>query len=127
MTKMDGSLDPAQVTAFYPPGLLVKYEDESGIVYAGPLGLGFDPNAAEWPYTIEGFENDTHGQVIWIFKSLAPARELRVGRHEVGHASDHVNFGPGDHETATPKLMHPNVLDDVFSGPSILHLRGVTP
>jgi hypothetical protein len=81
----------------------------------------------------------TPNEIAFIFLNVANIdRYIIVGRHEVGHASDHVLFGLGDGgngDHASSGLMHPTS-DEVamppngdpdFSPRSILRLRGVRP
>src|SRR5690606_7553347 len=100
---------------------------------AGRAVAGYTPDLkdpdGDWR-EVQGFEDSATGNA-WIFKNNKSSnnRQVIVVRHEVGHASDHVQFGiNSDH--ATSGLMHPNAdqqNDDgsgEFSDDSILRLRG---
>ncbi|MEK6279385.1 MAG: hypothetical protein AABN95_03450 [Acidobacteriota bacterium] len=98
-------------------------------------GEVIDPDI-EWSPGVQGAEID---EIAFIFLNIAnPERRTIVGRHEVGHASDHIQFGLGDGNNldhASSGLMHPTA--DIpgmppngnpnFSPRSILRLRGVRP
>lgn len=108
-------------TNFYPPGTLI---DTTG---SGTPSV--DPDG-EWG-NVQGAEIVERSFIFLNITSTIRARI--VGRHEVGHASDHVEFGPGDH--ASSGLMHPTADQsntnpfgvETFSADSILKLRGVRP
>jgi IPT/TIG domain len=84
----------------------------------------------------DGDWGEMHGGKIqnwaYIFLNSRPEeRRIIAARHEVGHASDHWPFGPGDHAAAG--LMHPaadpSLPDYPYGNPefdeeSILRLRG---
>ena len=73
-----------------------------------------------------------------FLNTTSPNRKKIVGRHEVGHASDHVKFGvtgeadPKQMDHWTNGLMHKSADDvanppdgiDKFADDSILRLRG---
>ncbi len=116
-SKLDGRAATGQ-TAYYPAGISVNTP-------GGPA----DPDS-DW-YEPQG---TTLGDIVFIWQNAGgAARRQVVGRHEVGHASDHVSFGPGDH--AASGLMHytgdqsaanPNGVS-TFADDSILRLRGWSP
>lgn len=66
----------------------------------------------------------------FVFANIAtPGEAVVVSRHEIGHASDHVQFGLND-DHDLDGLMHPNAelyTAPFFSPKSILRLRGVQP
>jgi hypothetical protein len=89
-----------------------------------------DPDA-EWGFGVPGA---AIAHRSFIFRNAqSPAQFIVIGRHEVGHASDHVSFGTGDH--AASGLMHPNADpspanpfgDPNFAPDSIRRLRGIRP
>lgn len=149
--KFDGEVGTDH---YYPDGIVIFERDFSGnLDNAKPI----DPNK-EWtqrpqdtglPSAVAGFEYDepkviAGKQVIlkisFIFEfKQSPLRKSIVGRHEIGHASDHELFGPSTqtidsekdhwieglmHYTADQKLPdRPDGSPD-FANDSILRLRG---
>lgn len=123
--KLDGNtntanpIDPATGSPFdyYPPATRITT----------PYGQ-VDPDT-EW--------GDEQGAEIldrsFVFLNIASqAKAIVVARHEIGHASDHVQFDlndpPGTNDHAASGLMHPdaqNYSAPKFSPRSILRLRGV--
>jgi hypothetical protein len=89
-------------------------------------------NAAGVRVPVQGFETSLGQQKFCFMFSNVPdqLRKQRVGRHEVGHASDHVLFGPANELNPNEKdhwidgLMHRSALTAEFSPDSILRLRG---
>jgi|GEM_PF-1013170 len=110
--KFDGRAASGQ-TNYYPAGISIS-------VYMGTA----DPDD-DW-YEPQGAE---FGGVVYIFlNSGNAARRQIVGRHEVGHASDHVSFGTGDHApVGSGCLMAPAGESNLFCDTSILRLRGYSP
>ncbi len=105
--KEDGNAATG-ATAYYPAGIMIMAGDSGAV---SPDG--------EWGQT-QGVE---FGQIAWIpLNTGNAARQQIVGRHEAGHASDHVSFGAGDH--AADGLMTPFGASNMFSPDSILRLRG---
>jgi hypothetical protein len=108
---VEGDGRPSGSTPYYPDGIVIHARNDNGTFITGS---NIDPNkdwsrpneateALEFPRTINGVP----ARVIFIFEVQLPptspvtaARKPIVGRHEIGHASDHVLFGP------------PNVTDD---------------
>jgi len=77
------------ITTFYAAYPTVRIRVDQG---------DFHPDA-KWS-NVQGFN---HGQMSVIFKNSSGARSIIVARHEIGHASDHVDFSlPGGphHDTA---------------------------
>lgn len=109
--KLDGRAASGQ-TNHYPNDARIRIT-----VY---LAAQVDPDA-DW-YEPQGCE--WNGVVYIFLNSANAARRQIVGRHEVGHASDHVSFGPGDHAAAG--LMTPDGASNTFGDDSILRLRGWT-
>ncbi|MDQ3652418.1 MAG: hypothetical protein M3458_19520 [Acidobacteriota bacterium] len=115
--KMDSNTATGQ-SFNYPDGIKITLNDGATKVDAD----------GEWQQ-VQGAEID---DVAFMFLNVtSPNRRVIVGRHEAGHASDHVQFGSGsDH--ATERLMHPTSDQlkyppdgtGVFSDNSILRLRG---
>jgi len=121
--KSDGDFDTGK-TNYYPDGIVINVSEGD----EPPLMV--DPDG-EWSST-QGTEELATGNT-WIYLNVkTDKRRQIVGRHEVGHASDHDSFGSGDH--ATQGLMHPT--SDIslknpegvseFSDESIVILRGRT-
>jgi hypothetical protein len=119
--KSDGNLQSGK-TDFYPPGILID------IAEPGDPSLLIDPDD-EWNET-QGLE-ELVTRNTWFFMNIASEGRRQVaGRHEIGHASDHVEFGDGDH--AVDGLMNPvaessrknPVGNGEFSDDSIVKLRG---
>ncbi len=101
-------------TAHYPAGITIVTDNPGGPV---------DPDD-DWNPATGGIQG---GGIAWLFHPSAGAFAQIAGRHEVGHASDHVSFGAGDHEpVGTGTLMTPNGEGNTFSPGSILRLRGWT-
>jgi hypothetical protein len=90
--KKDGR--PATgLTTYYAgyPTLLIHYYDKS-----------FHPDK-NW----EGVDGVNQGQMSCLFINVGGgAYASMVARHEIGHASDHVNYGPGDHCPQVTCLMY---------------------
>jgi hypothetical protein len=62
----------------------------------------FHPDA-NW----EGVDGVNQGQMSCLFLNVGGgAYAAMVARHEIGHASDHVNYGPGDHCPQSTCLMY---------------------
>lgn len=116
-SKLDGRAGTGQ-TAYYPAGISVNTPGGP----ADPDLDWYEPQGTEW----EGF--------VFIWQNAGgAARRLVVGRHEVGHASDHVSFGPDDHAasglmhyTGDPSAANPDGVS-TFADDSILRLRGWSP
>jgi len=110
--KMDGRA-ASGATSHFPAGIVINAYG-TGVV---------DPDASDW-FTSQGLT--VGGTVIFVYlNGGGAARQQIIGRHEVGHASDHVSFGPGDH--AASDLMTPTGSSNTFSDDSILRLRGWSP
>ncbi len=126
----EDSDDKTGSTNYYPPGIMINTAEE------GDSPMLKDPDGDWLPTTaIEEIASKN----VWIFLNIADPklstaindrRRQLAGRHEVGHASDHEEFGFGDH--ATEGLMHPSgeitpknpggIIE--FSAESIVKLRG---
>lgn len=155
--KYDGVIGdgrPAGSPAYYPDGIVVKQRNAAGAL----AGADIDPNkewnqnaaaaATDTPPRTQGLEKEgtiTRNGVTFPFKiafmflnDTSANRKKIVGRHEVGHASDHVLFGPAgvtdprevDHwltglmnRTAGDTERPPDGVD-TFADDSILRLRG---
>lgn len=105
--KHDGRLSP---TEFYPPGITIK----------NMHGETVDPDD-DWSDGFMGLHHPATGSV-WIFLNSA-GNPVRTGRHETGHASDHVSFGAGDHSTSGLMTLRGDGTE--FTPTDILRLRGV--
>lgn len=110
-------------TNYWPSGLKINTADP------GANATSVDPDG-EWG-NVTGSEG---GEIAFIFLNTAFfERAIVVGRHEAGHASDHVPFGVGDHTTSG--LMHPFADQSLtnpagigfFNPDSIRKLRGIQP
>jgi hypothetical protein len=90
--KMDGRPGTGQ-TSYYAgyPGLLIHYYSTS-----------FHPDQ-KWM----GVDGVNQGQMSCLFINVGGgAYASMVARHEIGHASDHVSYGPGDHCPQVSCLMY---------------------
>lgn len=140
---------PANSKPFYPEGIVIQELDGNLNLVAG---TAIDPNM-EWTQApgatgpiplVAGFETEglKAGVLLkfaFIFLSQqTPVRRQIVGRHEIGHASDHELFGPAGvadpkevdhwteglmHRTADQSLQTPDG-SPTFAPDSILRLRG---
>jgi len=109
--KWDGDVTTG-ATAHYPAGITI-------ITRIGAI----DPDG-EW----EDIQGSTlgHPGIVYVWSNATdPPRLQIIGRHETGHVSDHVSFGPGDHSATG--LMTPTGDSNMFSDDSILRLRGWLP
>jgi len=90
--KKDGRPATGQTTYYAGyPTLLIHYYDKS-----------FHPDK-NW----EGVDGVNQGQMSCLFINVGGgAYASMVARHEIGHASDHVNYGPGDHCPQVTCLMY---------------------
>ncbi|HEY0101687.1 MAG TPA: hypothetical protein VGB76_22370, partial [Pyrinomonadaceae bacterium] len=117
-------------------------------------GPNIDPNS-EWTdlvanlpagtikhQTVQAFETNFGNlkfAFVFLNQTATDARRRIVGRHEIGHASDHVLFGPATetdpketdhwirglmHRTADQVPVTRPDGDDTFADDSILRLRG---
>jgi hypothetical protein len=116
-------------TNYWPAGIQINTSDP------GTAPLMRDPDD-DWSFGVPG---TTISERAFIFLNAQSYDQfIVIGRHEIGHASDHVLFnlptpGTGDH--ATSGLMHPNADpsaahpfgDPEFSPDSIRKLRGIRP
>lgn len=112
------------VTTYWPPGTQINASDP------GTAANMVDPDS-EWSFGVPG---SAISERAFIFLNAQNFDQfIVIGRHEIGHASDHTPFGTGDH--ALTGLMHPNgdpsaanpVGDPNFSPDSIRKLRGILP
>ena len=131
--KNDGKTD------FYPSGIVIeeKQLQSNGTFLA--TGATFDPDELWKPKlnnnvsAVQGMETSL-GQTkyAFVFSNVPPnaARRQIVGRHEIGHASDHVLFGqlgetdPTQLDHWTSGLMHRTGQTREFAPDSIVRLRG---
>jgi hypothetical protein len=89
--KMDGR--PTGRTTYYAgyPTVRISYYSSS-----------FHPDA-EWG----GVDGVNQGQMSCLFLNVGGGSYASmVARHEIGHASDHVSYGPGDHCPQSTCLMY---------------------
>jgi hypothetical protein len=119
--KLDGRPETGQTT----------YYQNTGVDITARLGLKVDPDG-EWVFTmggpggVVGIEQDEKNIsgifVLLVNKDMDSL--IVTGRHEVGHSSDHVEFGPGDHASSGLMLPDADKTQGHFSPDSILRLRG---
>jgi len=125
-------------TNFYPSDIVIQEKTVGPNNTLIPTGATFDPDEL-WkpkvdnkPAPVQGFETSL-GQTryAFVFSNVpTPARKVIVGRHEIGHASDHVLFGrtgepdPTQTDHWTEGLMHRRGLTSEFAPDSIVRLRG---
>jgi len=119
--KLDGNPTSGSTPDNYPAGIQITING----------GILEDPDA-DWGEA-QGAEVNS---VAFLFLNIPTStRQIIAGRHEAGHASDHVNFGLTyglNEDHATSGLMHPTADQTVtnpngigiFSDDSILRLRG---
>ena len=124
-------------TDFYPDGIQITEKTRAtpkvatGVVF-DPDTLWKAPNASGQPAPDQGFETQRGlHKICFVFSNVPNQdRKQKVGRHEIGHASDHVLFGfatdpnPNERDHWTDGLMHRTALTPDFAPDSILRLRG---
>jgi hypothetical protein len=115
--KKDGRASTGK-TSFYAgyPGIRITYYSSS-----------FHPDN-EW----EAVDGVNQGKTSCLFLNVGGGSYASmVARHEIGHASDHVNYGPGDHCPQPTCLMYNSSTQNTFCtinpDPSVRRTEGWSP